>query len=253
MGLADLLVGRKAEDMADQTVAIDGLVAGYGRLQILHAVSFGVPSGSVAAVVGPNGAGKTTMLRAIMGLADVSSGKITIGGKDVTGWSPERIGRLGVAYIPEGRGIFRGLTVQDNLRMFGRRGQRVLDEQLDRAYDTFPRLAERRGQVAGTMSGGEQQMLAFSRALVADADLILADELSLGLAPIVIDEIFEVLTRVRETGKTVVLVEQYVERALALAEFVYVLNSGTFVFAGEPSELSGVDRLASLYLGGAET
>ena len=229
------------------SLSITNLVAGYGAVTVLRGVTL-VAAGEVVALLGPNGAGKTTLLRSVFGQTTVRSGSVAVGATDVTGWRPNRVARLGVCYLPEGRAIYRALTVRENLDVFG--GGRAGGPELDHAFELFPILKDRLRQVAGTLSGGQQQMVALARALVTDHPVILADELSLGLAPLVIDEIFEVLRRLKAQGKTIVLVEQYVNRALGLADVVYVLNRGRIMFCGEPSELEQSPELVRLYLGG---
>jgi branched-chain amino acid transport system ATP-binding protein len=182
--------------------------AGYGDTLVLRDVDLVVPDGSVVSLLGPNGAGKTTLLRAASGLLRPSAGSVVLDGEDVTGRAPHELVARGVCHIPEGRGIFRNLTVRERL-----------------------------GQVAGTLSGGQQQMLALARAYVTDARLVLLDEVSMGLAPLIVDEIFAFVERLSAAGSSLLLVEQYVTRALAISDFVYLLNKGRVTFAGEPGEL----------------
>ena len=224
---------------------LTGVRAGYGGATVLRGVDLVVPDGSVAAMLGPNGAGKTTLLRVASGLLAPSAGTMTLDGEDVTGEAPDRLVRRGVCHIPEGRGVFPSLTVRDNLRVFAEPGD---DEGIARAIDAFPRLGERINQVAGTMSGGEQQMLALARATVRMPRVVLLDEVSMGLAPRIVDEIFEFLGRLAAQGCSLLLVEQYVEKALAVADVVYVLARGEISFAGDPAELEGEDVFAK-YLG----
>ena len=216
--------------------------ASYGAVRALQGVSVEVPTGSLAAVVGPNGAGKTTLLRVLAGLHRPERGRILLEGRDVTGLSAHRLARLGVAMVPEGRGTFPGLTVVENLRMGGA-------GDLAAVEDAFPWMDERGSQRAGTLSGGELQMLALARCLSTPARVVLLDEPSLGLAPRVVDQVFRLVEALRGSGKTVVLVEQYVRRALMVADLVYVLQRGRLSFAGEPGELEGDRRLAAAYLG----
>ncbi|HEY1652652.1 MAG TPA: ABC transporter ATP-binding protein [Acidimicrobiales bacterium] len=223
---------------------LENVFAGYGGTVILRDVSLALPSGSVAALLGPNGAGKTTLLRVASGLLRPTSGTMTFDGVDVTGARPHQLAARGVCHVPEGRAVFPSLTVRENLALSGRRGT----EALEKAVGAFPRLGERLTQLAGTMSGGEQQMLALARAYVSNPDVMLLDEVSMGLAPKIVDEIFEFLGRVAREGASLLLVEQYVSRALALADFVYLLDRGQIVFRGEPSELDGDDVFAH-YLG----
>ena len=224
------------------------VTAAYGDTVVLRDVSLVVPSGKVVALLGPNGAGKTTLLSVVSGLLRARRGAVLVDDEDCTGAGPEeRVGR-GVCHITEGRSVFPGLTVADNLRMFAPRGG--ADNAVERAVSAFPRLGERLGQLAGTMSGGEQQMLALSRAYAQQAPLIMLDEVSTGLAPIIVDEIFEFLGRLAAEGHSLLIVEQYVAKALALADIVYVLARGRMVFAGQLAEAQDTDILAH-YLGAA--
>lgn len=223
---------------------IGRLEAGYGDVTVLRNVSLAVPRGRVVALLGANGAGKTTLLRCASGLLQPRSGSVRVDGVDLAGRPPEDFARAGVCHVPEGRAVFRSLTVGENLAMWTG-GDREL---LARAIDAFPRLGERLNQVAGTLSGGEQQMLALSRAYVANASYVLLDEVSLGLAPMVVDEIFTFLRRLAATGVALLLVEQYVTRALELADLVFVLNQGRVVFAGEPGELDE-EQVFATYVG----
>jgi branched-chain amino acid transport system ATP-binding protein len=227
-------------------VELDRVTASYGSTTVLRDVSLVVPSGGVVALLGPNGAGKTTTLSTISGLLTPRAGRVLLDGRDVSSSSPQARVRTGLGHVTEGRSIFPGLTVRDNLRMFAPRGQQ--DDAMDQAIEAFPRLGERLAQMAGTMSGGEQQMLALSRAYVSSAGCVLLDEVSLGLAPIVVDAIFEFLGRLKNEGRSLLIVEQYVSKALALADTVYLLARGRMVFAGEPAEVSGSDLFAR-YMG----
>jgi branched-chain amino acid transport system ATP-binding protein len=223
-----------------------GITAGYGSQTVLRDVNLVVPDNSVVALLGPNGAGKTTLLRVASGLLRPSAGRILIDGADATGWPPHRLSQAGVCHVPEGRGIFRALSVRDNIRL-----QANGDVDLDpvtAVTQAFPRLGERLSQRAGTMSGGEQQMLALARAYVAGARTVLLDEVSMGLAPKIIDEIFEYLHQLAGQGAALLLVEQYVARALELADFVYILNKGRVQFVGESDEL-GEEQILASYLG----
>ena len=224
------------------------VTAGYGAATVLRDVSLVVPSGSVVALLGPNGAGKTTLLRVASNLLAPRSGRVLVDGYDVAGVAPERLAAAGVCHITGGSGVFRSLTVEENLRLFAHRAGR--GDGVERAVRVFPRLGDRLGQTAGTLSGGEQQMLAMARAHVLQAPLVLVDEPSLGLAPIVVDQIFDFLATIAGTGSSVLLVEQYVARALDLADMVYVLVRGRIVFAGEPAEVAASDVLTR-YLGPA--
>ena len=220
--------------------------AGYRGAQVLRQVNLAVPASSVVALLGANGAGKTTLLRVASGLLAPTAGQVLLGDRDVTGFSPHALVARGVCHVPEGRGIFPSLTVRDNLLLQSPHGQEA--EALDRAVETFPRLGERLAQLAGTMSGGEQQMLALARAYVQHPRFILLDEVSMGLAPKIVDEIFEFLAVLAASGAALLLVEQYVTRALAVADYVYLLSRGEVAFAGEPCELDA-EALAQEYVG----
>jgi branched-chain amino acid transport system ATP-binding protein len=220
--------------------------AGYGTGRVLENVDLVVPDGAVVALLGPNGAGKTTLLKVMSGLLRPMSGRVLLDGEDVTGASPFELARSGICHVPEGRGIFPTLSVADNLRL---QAPRSVDRRaVELAAAVFPRLAQRRNQLAGTMSGGEQQMLALSRAYVAEPATVLLDEVSMGLAPLIVDEIFRYLRRIASEGTSLLVVEQYVARALELADYVYILNRGRIRFAGEPAEVGDQTVLES-YLG----
>jgi len=220
--------------------------AGYGTGRVLENVDLVVPDGAVVALLGPNGAGKTTLLKVMSGLLRPMSGRVLLDGVDVTGASPFELARSGICHVPEGRGIFPTLSVADNLRL---QAPRSVDRRaVELAAAVFPRLAQRRNQLAGTMSGGEQQMLALSRAYVAEPATVLLDEVSMGLAPLIVDEIFRYLRRIASEGISLLVVEQYVARALELADYVYILNRGRIRFAGEPAEVGDQTVLES-YLG----
>ncbi|HYT39792.1 MAG TPA: ABC transporter ATP-binding protein [Acidimicrobiia bacterium] len=225
---------------------VTGLRAGYGRTEVLHGVDLRVPAGAAVALLGSNGAGKTTLLKTIAGLLPAREGHVRFQGSPVERRPANARARAGLCLIPEGRGIFRRLTVRENLTM--QVGRRHLNGSLEKATARFPKLGQRMDQVAGTLSGGEQQMLALARALVTDPAVVLADELSVGLAPVVVDEIFEALAVLRAEGRSLLLVEQYVERAVGIADYVYILQKGEIVFVGEPSQCaSGV--VFARYLG----
>ena len=235
--------------MTGSGLHVGRLRAGYPPVAVLQGVDITVPPGAVTAILGPNGAGKTTLLRAIFGLAHVFSGHVHFNDVDLRKTRRHELAGLGLCYVTEGRAIYRSLSVSENLDMFA--AGRASTEGLDRVFEVLPKLAERRHQVAGTMSGGEQQMLAMARTLMEPWGLLLIDEVSMGLAPVVIDEIFEVLDFLRGEGTAILLVEQYAERALAVAEIVYVLAGGTVRFAGEANELTGAggQDILELYLG----
>jgi len=227
-------------------LALDRVTAGYGQTTVLRDVSIVVPDGAVVAMLGPNGAGKTTLLRVASGLLRPTLGQLRVDGADVTGSAPHDLRSLGICHIPEGRSIFPALTVRENLRLFCRPDQEAIG--LDRAIDAFPKLGQRLQQAAGTMSGGEQQMLALTRAYATEARVVLLDEVSMGLAPKLVDEIFEFLARLAAGGASLLLVEQYVSKALSIARYVCLLDRGRLAFAGEAGELDR-DRIAANYLG----
>jgi branched-chain amino acid transport system ATP-binding protein len=234
---------------------VDGLRVTYGGVVAVRDVSFVVAPGEVLAVLGANGAGKTTTLMAVSGLVRVRGGDVRFDGQSLGGRRPEEIARLGIAHVPAGRGLFPGLTVADNLRMglYGSRRDGTADGRaaVEEALEAFPILRERRDQAAGTMSGGQQQQLAIARALVQRPRLLLLDEMSMGLAPAVVADLFALVGDLRTHGIAVVMVEQFVGQALAVADRAVVLEQGTVVAAGAPDELSQ-DQLAAAYLGGGK-
>lgn len=217
---------------------VEDLRVAYGGAQALFGVSLEVARGSAVAVLGANGAGKSTLARALSGVVKPSGGSILFDGRDITKLGAHRIARLGLAHVPEGRGIFRGLTVEDNLRVSLRyaTSKPKRAEAIGHAFELFPVLGERRRQTAGTLSGGEQQMLALARVLAVSPKLALADEMSLGLAPLLVDSIFDALERVREAGVTLVIIEQFVERALRFADVAVILRRGRVAWSGSAAE-----------------
>lgn len=223
------------------------VTAGYSGTVVLHGVSLVVPPSSVVALLGPNGAGKTTLLRVVSGSIRPDAGAVLLDGADLTSLAPHRRVSRGLCHIPEGRGVFPNLSVEENLVLHSSAGTEA--ESLERAVTAFPRLGERRRQLAGTLSGGEQQMLALARAYVQRPSVVLLDEVSMGLAPRIVDEIFEFLSRLAADGASLLLVEQYVTRAMAVADLVYLLNGGRVAFVGEPGELQG-DELFRHYVSG---
>jgi branched-chain amino acid transport system ATP-binding protein len=227
------------------------LVAGYGEVKVLHGVSLQVGAGEVVALVGSNGAGKTTTLRAISGLIKPAAGQVFFDGRRVDGLDPHLIVRLGIVQVPEGRKIFPSLTVLENLELgaYVPEARRYRAESLKLVFQLFPVLAERSRQPAGTLSGGQQQMLAIGRALMARPRLLMLDEPSLGLAPNVVTEIFRKVSQIRESGTTVLLVEQNVRRALRVADRGYVLENGRVVLEGSGTELLANDHVRRAYLG----
>jgi len=222
------------------------ITAGYGDAVVLRNVTLEVPDSAVVALLGPNGAGKTTLLRTASGLIRPFGGKIVLAGEDVTGKKAHHMARRGLCHLPEGRGIFPSLSVRDNLVLESPKGRE--SESITRAVEAFPVLGTRLRQLAGSLSGGEQQMLALVRAFVTSPKLVVVDEASLGLAPLVVDQIFETLQRIVATGAALLLVEQYVNRALELADHVYLMNRGQIVFSGPSDELQG-EEVFERYLG----
>jgi branched-chain amino acid transport system ATP-binding protein len=220
--------------------------AGYDTGLVLRNVDLVIPDNAVVALLGPNGAGKTTLLRVASGLLRPASGQILIDGEDVTGAPPFELNRRGVCHVPEGRGIFRALSVADNLRL--QAGRISGRDAIDRAVAAFPRLGERLKQNAATMSGGEQQMLALAHAYVSDPSVVLLDEVSMGLAPKIVDEIFVHIQKIAASGAALLLVEQYIPRALEVADYVCILNRGRVRFVGEPGEI-GEEAVLKSYLG----
>jgi branched-chain amino acid transport system ATP-binding protein len=229
---------------------VEDLHAGYGQGSVLHGLSFSVNEGAIVSILGPNGAGKTTALRAVSGMIS-TKGKIRFDGHDIRGASTDKIARHGIAHVPEGRGTFTGLTVEENLRVGAyRRKDKDVRTDIDRCFGWFPRLEERRTQHGGSLSGGEQQMLAVARALMLKPRLVLLDEPSLGLAPLVTRELFGILSKVtREEGLTVLVVEQNANLVLKLADYAYVLESGRFALDGDAESVQSDERIQRSYLG----
>jgi branched-chain amino acid transport system ATP-binding protein len=225
---------------------VRNLSAGYGRVQVLWDVDLQVQEREVVALVGPNGAGKTTLLRALSGMAEIRDGSVEFRGRSLRDLSIEQIVDLGIAHVPEGRRLFAGLTVRANLKLGG---WRTKNTDLDRVIELFPRLGERLDQVTGSMSGGEQQMCAIARGLMSQPELLMIDELSLGLAPLVVDEIIERLPDIAAAGTSVLLVEQDVDAALSVAERAYVLETGRVALSGKAGELLADERVQESYLG----
>jgi branched-chain amino acid transport system ATP-binding protein len=227
-------------------VTIDGVHAAYGRIEVLHGVDLHIPGGSVFALLGPNGAGKSTLLKIVNGRLRPTAGTVAIDWVTPSHWTPEALARAGVVAIPEGRGVFPNLTVRDNLRMWTYRGGLTAAEVQERAYEQFPRLKERRKQLAGTLSGGEQQMLAISRALAGETRVLLLDEISMGLAPIIVGHLYELVASIAATGVTVVVVEQFAETALEVADRAAIMLHGRVAHEGTPREMA--DAAQSAYL-----
>ncbi len=230
---------------------IRDLTAGYGKSEVLHGVSMEVAAGEIVTMVGANGAGKSTSLRSVFGLTDIRRGTVRFRGRDITGMRPHHLVTLGLALVPQERSIFPSLTVSENLEMggFALPGDR-LRENMDKVYARFPRLKERFRQKAGTLSGGERQMLAIGRGLMTDPELLMLDEPSLGLAPKIVEAVFEQIQLIHESGTTIFLVEQNARRALSIADRAYVLELGRIRYHGGGRELLGDPQVQSAYLGG---
>ncbi|HUY67370.1 MAG TPA: ABC transporter ATP-binding protein [Acidimicrobiales bacterium] len=227
--------------------------AAYGPYRALFDISFHVPSGGITALLGSNGAGKSTVARVVSGLMPSTGGTIRMGGRDVTGQSAYRIARAGMAHVPEGRGIFANLTVEENLVLVFRQrlGRKSVADALDRAYDGFPVLGERRRQRGGTLSGGQQRLLSLAKVLVAPPHVFVADELSLGLAPVVIETVYEGLRRINQAGTALLVVEQQVDRAVALAQEAVILEHGTVAFSGPADRAKeAMERMLASRTGG---
>jgi branched-chain amino acid transport system ATP-binding protein len=227
---------------------LDDIHAGFGTVQVLRGVDLKVPAGSAVALLGANGAGKTTLLRTAAGVIHPTSGRVIYDGAPIEHEPFHRRAQRGLCLIPEGRGIFRDLTVRDNLAMFS--GDLKTSDVVDIAVNAFPALKPRLGQPAGQLSGGQQQMLAVTRALLPGTKVILADELSVGLAPVVIDEIFDVVATLKASGRSLLIVEQYVDRVLKVADYVYIVHKGRVVFVGEPEQCLKTD-IFDQYVGAA--
>jgi branched-chain amino acid transport system ATP-binding protein len=226
-------------------------VLNYGKIQALHGISVEVAEGEVVSLIGANGAGKTSTMRALSGVRGLHSGSVVFNGEDVTKLRADQRLRKGLVLCPEGRGIFPGMTVTENLNMgaYARKDKDALDEDYDRVYGLFPRLLERKKQVAGTMSGGEQQMLAIGRSLMSRPKLLMLDEPSMGLAPMLIQQIFDIITEISQQGTTILVVEQNAKQALTRSDRAYVLETGRIVKTGTGSELLDDPSVREAYLG----
>ena len=237
-------------------LTINNLHAAYGKVEVLHGISLEVPKGKLVTLIGSNGAGKTTTMRAMSGMIKPKSGSVTLGGKDVTGLDSHKIARAGLAHSPEGRRVFASMSVTDNLllgafpRFTRSRPKGDIMGDLDKALELFPRLKERRDQLAGTLSGGEQQMLAMARAVMLNPEVILLDEPSMGLAPILVEEVFRIITRLKAEGVTMLLVEQFAAAALNVADYGYVLENGSISVHGPAESLKTDPKVIAAYLGG---
>jgi branched-chain amino acid transport system ATP-binding protein len=237
-------------------LSISNLHAAYGKVEVLHGISLDVPKGKLVTLIGSNGAGKTTTMRAISGMIKPKDGKVTLDGKDITGFDSHRIARAGLAHSPEGRRVFASMTVTDNLllgafpRFTRARPKGDIKRDLEKALELFPRLKERQGQLAGTLSGGEQQMLAMARAIRLNPDVVLLDEPSMGLAPILVEEVFRIILRLKSEGVTMLLVEQFAAAALNVADHRDVLENGS-ISVHRPAESQKTDpNVIAAYLGG---
>ena len=232
-------------------LTLAAISAGYGSFQVLFNVSLEVPQGQAVGVIGPNGAGKTTLMRVISGLVQRYTGAMNLDGRSIGGLPAHRMVEQGIAHVPENRRLFPRLTVEDNLRIgaYLPRARRQCAGQLDRVYKLFPRLKDRREQLAGTLSGGEQQMCAIGRALMSDPKLLLMDEPSAGLAPLVVAQVFDLVRRIRAEGLTVLIVEQNVQQVLDVVDRAYLLEVGRIKLAGTSAELKGNDFIRKSYMG----
>jgi branched-chain amino acid transport system ATP-binding protein len=239
-------------------LSIQNLQAAYGKVEVLHGISLEVPKGQLVTLIGSNGAGKTTTMRAISGMIKPRGGSVTLAGRDITGMDSHRIARAGLAHSPEGRRVFATMSVLDNLllgafpRFTGARPKGQVQQDLERALELFPRLKERRQQLAGTLSGGEQQMLAMARAVMLNPDVVLLDEPSMGLAPILVDEVFRIIARLKSEGVTMLLVEQFAQAALNVADYGYVLENGSIAVHGPGESLRNDPKVVAAYLGGGQ-
>jgi branched-chain amino acid transport system ATP-binding protein len=232
-------------------LTVSGLNVSYGAAQALWDVSFTVGRGELVVLVGPNGAGKTTTLRTVQGVLKPKSGSVTFGSKEITGLAANKVTDLGLCLVPEGRGLFTTMTVEENLQLgaFSRRARSRVKDNLTTVYELFPLLKEREGQRAGSLSGGEQQMLAIGRGMMSSPEMIMLDEPSLGLAPIIVSRVFKVLKELKDRGLTILLVEQNTEASLVIADRGYLLDNGRVGFQGKPEEFRANQSLKEAYLG----
>jgi len=238
--------------MGEALLEVSDLVIHYGAINALRGISFEVSEGEIISLIGSNGAGKSTTLNAVSNVIKKTAGKVRFDGEDISALPPDKIVAEGLVQVPEGRRIFANLSVRDNLEMgaYTRRDRNGIRRDMDMVFGLFPRLSERLRQVAGTLSGGEQQMLAMGRSLMAKPRLLLLDEPSMGLAPILVDEIFAVVKQINQSGTTILLVEQNAYKALGIAGRAYILETGTIVKSGPASELMKDDAVKAAYLGG---
>ncbi len=231
---------------------IKNLEVFYGVIQALKGISFNVDEGEIITLIGANGAGKTTTMQSVIGLIPKKGGTVTYDGKDITHTPAHKLVGLGMAQVPEGRRVFQELTVYENLLMgaFLNKDKKAVKEDIEKIYNLFPRLCERKGQIAGTLSGGEQQMLAMGRALMSKPKLLMLDEPSMGLSPLLVDEVFELIKHINKDGTTILLVEQNAGKSLAISDRAYVLENGKIVLTGTGKELMESDMVKKAYLGG---
>lgn len=238
-------------------LSVNNLHAGYGNVQVLHGINLEVPKGKLVSLIGSNGAGKTTTMRALSGMICPQQGSVLLGDKNIAGLPSHKIARCGLAHSPEGRRVFATLSVLDNItlgafpRFMRSRPRGDIEQDLERALELFPRLQERRHQLAGTLSGGEQQMLAMARAVMLNPDVMLLDEPSMGLAPILVEEVFRIIERLKGTGMTMLLVEQFAAAALDVSDYAYVLENGRIHVHGPASTLRNDPAVKAAYLGAA--
>ena len=230
---------------------LKGINAGYGSFQALFDISLNVKAGEAVAVIGPNGAGKTTLMRVISGMAEPFSGDMEMEGKSLSSFPPHQIVELGIAHVPENRRLFPGMTVEDNLKLgaFAKTARGDSAKNLEFVYELFPRMKERRSQLAGTMSGGEQQMCAIGRAIMSGPKLLLMDETSAGLAPVVVQQVFGLVRRIREEGYTVLIVEQNVQQVLQVVDRAYLLEAGQLIDSGKSEDLLESESVRKAYMG----
>lgn len=231
---------------------LSNIVAGYGHITALKGISLSVPEGKIVTLIGANGAGKSTTMKTIMGIVKAQEGDVTFEGKSLKGKKSYQVVDMGISLVPEGRQVLQSMSVEENLRLgaYKRSDKNGIAADLKKVYDRFPRLLERKAQYAGTLSGGEQQMLAIGRAMMSRPKVLLLDEPSMGLAPIVVQEIFDVIKAINEGGTTVLLVEQNAKKALKIADYAYVMETGKIVLHGKASEVADNPQVMAAYLGG---
>ncbi len=232
-------------------LSVKNLKVRYGQIEAIKDISFEVPAGKIVTLIGANGAGKTTTLRALSGLEPVAEGTITLKGNNITNVEAHKLVALGISHVPEGRKIFSTLTVRENLEVaaWNIKSKKEIERRIEEVFELFPRIKERIGQLGGTLSGGEQQMLAVGRAIVTGGDLLLLDEPSMGLAPVLVDEIFRTIVAINKRGTTILLVEQNASEALDIADYAYVLEVGYVTLSGPAKEVASDQRVQEAYLG----